>query len=236
MDLQQLKEQLTGSRSLEGEAKLLRMWGGDWPETAETMIGHVRLDNLEECARAVFADHVPGDFLEAGVWRGGACIFLRALLDLEEGGPKRTVWAADSFVGLPPPNAGQYPVDLGDGHHTIEALRVDLNEVRTNFARYGLLDEHVRFIKGWFKDTLPGPVERLAILRLDGDMYESTIQTLEALYDHVSPGGFVIVDDYSLVGARKATDDFRAARGISEHLTHIDWTGVFWRKPVSMWR
>ena len=180
----------------------------------------------------MFSDHVQGDFLEAGVWRGGACIFLRALLDLEEGGPSRIVWVADSFEGLPPPDARRYPVDLGDGHHAVEFLRVGLDEVRLNFQRYGLLDPHVQFLKGWFKETLPGPVERLAILRLDGDMYESTIQTLDALYDRVSPGGFVIIDDYSLIGARTATDDFRAARSISEPLTHIDWTGVFWRKSI----
>lgn len=208
-----------------------RAWGGDWPETAETMIGLARLDNIEECARTVFADQVPGDFLEAGVWRGGACILLRALLDLEEGGPKRSVWVADSFEGLPPPNAEKYPIDRGDGHFTVAFLRVGLDEVQANFMRYGLLDEHVRFLKGWFKDTLPGPVDRLAILRLDGDMYESTIQTLDALYDRVSPGGFVIVDDYALTGAHAATNDFRATHGISSPLKSIDWTGVFWRKP-----
>jgi O-methyltransferase len=230
MDLDQLKRQLTRSDELEGNEKLARMQGVDWPETGETMIGHARLDNLEACARVVFAEHVPGDFLEAGVWRGGACVFLRALLDLEEGGPKRTVWAADSFEGLPPPNTKLYPLDRGDEHHAVSFLRVGLEEVRLNFERYGLLDEHVRFLKGWFKDTLPGPVGRLAILRLDGDMYESTIQTLDALYDRVSPGGFVIVDDYILLGARMATDDFRAARGIAVPLVHIDHTGVFWRK------
>jgi O-methyltransferase len=232
MNLDYLKQNLTGSIELEGEAKLIRMWGGDWPKTSETMIGHVRLDNLEECARIVFAEHVPGDFLEAGVWRGGACIFLRALLNLEDGGPKRVVWVADSFEGLPPPNEEKYPVDRGDGHHAVDFLRVGLDEVRANFQRYGMLDEHVRFLKGWFKDTLPGPVGELAILRLDGDMYESTIQTLEALYDRVSPGGFVIIDDYSLIGARTATDDFRASRDIAAPLVHIDWTGVFWRKSA----
>jgi O-methyltransferase len=228
VDLETLKGQLTGSYELEGEAWLRRAWGGDWPKTAETMIGHVRLDNIEECARTVFKDAIPGDFLEAGVWRGGACIFMRALLDLEHG--FRVVWVADSFAGLPPPDQNRYPVDRGDGHHTVDELRVSIEEVRKNFLKYDLLDKRVRFLKGWFKDTLPGPVQQLAILRLDGDMYESTIQTLEALYDRVSPGGFVIVDDYSLKGARTATDDFRRARRILDPLTHIDWTGVFWRK------
>jgi O-methyltransferase len=232
MDLDSLKRQLTRSDELEGEEKQRRIRGDDWPETAETMIGHVRLTNLEECARTVFADRVPGDFLEAGVWRGGACIFLRALLDLEEGGPKRTVWVADSFEGLPPPDPQRYPVDLGDGHHTVSFLRVGLEEVRSNFQRYKLLDDHVQFLKGWFKNTLPGPVRQLAILRLDGDMYESTIQTLDALYELVAPGGFVIVDDYALPGAHAATDDFRSTHDISSPLVRVDHTCVFWRKPV----
>lgn len=230
IDLESLKGRLTGSNELEGETWLRRAWGGDWPKHAETMIGHVRLDNIEECARTVFADKVPGDFLEAGVWRGGACIFMRALLELESS--YRVVWVADSFAGLPPPDQHRYPIDAGDGHYTVAELRVSIDEVRKNFERYGLLDDRVRFIKGWFKDTLPGPVRQLAILRLDGDMYESTIQTLDALYDRVSPGGFTIVDDYSLKGARTATDDFRARRGIQEPLVAIDWTGVFWRKQA----
>lgn len=230
IDLEDLKARLTGSFELEGEAKLRRMWGGDWPKTAETMIGHVRLDNIEECARKIFADRIPGDFLEAGVWRGGACIFMRALLELESS--YRFVYVADSFAGLPPPDQDRYPVDRGDGHHTVDELRVSIDEVKKNFSKYGLLDDRVVFLKGWFKDTLPGPVQQLALLRLDGDMYESTIQTLEALYDRVSPGGFIIVDDYSLVGARTATDDFRTKRGITEPLTHVDWTGVFWQKQA----
>ena len=102
--------------------------------------------------------------------------------------------------------------------------------MRDNFRRYGLLDDEVEFLEGWFKDTLPAaPIERLAILRLDGDMYGSTMETLEALYDKVGPGGFVIVDDYILPGCRKAVDDFRAARGIAAPMTDVDGAAVFWR-------
>lgn len=103
--------------------------------------------------------------------------------------------------------------------------------MKDNFARYGLLDEQVRFLPGWFADTLPqAPIAQLALLRLDGDMYSSTIQTLEALYDKVTPGGYVIVDDYILKGCRQATDDFRARRGIVEAIQDIDGAGVYWRK------
>lgn len=138
---------------------------------------------------------------------------------------------ADSFAGLPVADPVAYPADAGDQHATFEALRVSSEEVEANFRRYGLLDGQVRFLKGWFADTLPGaPIERLAILRLDGDMYSSTIQTLDALYAKVSPGGYVIVDDYILAGCRKAVDDFRERHAIADELVDVDGAAVFWRK------
>jgi O-methyltransferase len=115
-------------------------------------------------------------------------------------------------------------------------LAVPLERVRELFARYGLLDDRVRFLPGWFADTLPrAPIERLALLRIDADLYESTGDALAALYDKVSSGGFVIVDDYGCIPAcRTAVDEFRAARGIQEPLEIIDWTGVFWRREASL--
>ncbi len=104
--------------------------------------------------------------------------------------------------------------------------------MQDNFRRYGLLDDQVRFLKGWFRDTLPdAPIERLAVLRLDGDLYESTIQALECLYDRLSAGGYVIVDDYgNVAGCRQAVHDFRAQRGINDPIRPIDWAGVYWRR------
>ena len=144
----------------------------------------------------------------------------------------RKVWVADSFQGLPQPKPEQFPQDAGDVHHTYENLKISQEFVRRNFERYGLLDEQVEFLPGWFQDTLPGaPVERIAVARLDGDMYESTIVALEALYDKVSPGGYIIIDDYNCVpGCQAAVDDFRKARGIREELRTVDWACSFWRK------
>lgn len=213
--------------NLDEAGKERRRQGLDWPPTAETMIGHQRLDNLQEIAAVIMREGIPGDFLETGVWRGGACIFMRALIESD---PTRRVWVCDSFEGLPPPDPIRYPVDEGDEHHKQRMLAVSLEEVQANFRRYDLLDDRVLFLKGWFRDTLPGPVGHIALLRLDGDMYGSTIEVLKALYHHVSPGGFVVVDDYSLTGARTATDDFRRDRAIRAPLVRIDWTGVFWRK------
>jgi O-methyltransferase len=208
-----------------------RELGQIWPPSAmaHSMIGRKRLDNLQYCIETVLNERVPGDLIETGVWRGGATIFMRGcLLALED--PERTVWVADSFAGLPLPDAA-HAADAGDVHHTIAELAVSLDEVKDNFRRYGLLDDRVRFLQGWFKDTLPAaPIRELAVLRLDGDMYGSTMEALRALYPRLSPGGFVIVDDYCIASCREAVMDFREANGISERIVDIDQTGAFWRR------
>jgi len=205
--------------------------GRDWPAVGETMIGMSRLNNLHECVREVIRSRIPGDLIETGVWRGGAAIFMRGVL-AAYGESHRVVWVADSFVGLPPPDLEHYPEDRGDRHYLSRSLVVSLDEVKQNFAKYGLLDDQVRFLKGWFRDTLPAaPIERLALLRLDGDMYESTIDSLRNLYPKVSIGGFVVIDDYSnLAPCRKAVDDYRSANDITEPLKKVDWNGVYWRR------
>lgn len=208
----------------------LREEGLDWPDRAETMIGLRRLDNLQHCIEQVVAHGVPGDLLEAGVWRGGAGIFMRAALAaLCE--TDRLVWLADSFRGLPKPDP-RHEADRGDKHWEQDALAVSLEEVKRNFSRYGLLDQQVRFLPGWFNETLPAaPVERLAVLRADGDMYGSTIDILNALYPKLSVGGFAIIDDYGAVPACKAAvEDYRSEHGITEPIERIDWTGAFWQR------
>jgi O-methyltransferase len=209
----------------------LRAEGRDLPAEAETMIGSLRLDNLQKCVADVLERDVPGDLIETGTWRGGAAIFMRAMLKAY-GDADRVVWVADSFEGLPAPDPNSYPEDEGDRSWTHAELAVSLEEVQANFQRYGMLDEQVRFLPGWFRDTLPSaPIKELAVLRLDGDMYESTMVALNSLYLKLHPGGYVIIDDYgALHRCRAAVDDFRAAHGIRDELTWIDWTGVFWRR------
>lgn len=204
-----------------------------WPSTAHTMIGFDSLDRLQSCIEDVLANDVPGDFIETGVWRGGTCIFMRAMLK-SHGVTDRSVWVADSFEGLPPPNAEKYPHDAGDISHTAEELAIPLEEVKSNFERYGLLDDQVHFLKGFFSDTLPdAPIEKLAVARLDGDMYESTMDALTSLYPKLSVGGYLIVDDYGAVPAcRQAVHDYREANGIEEEIHSIDWTGVYWRRAT----
>jgi O-methyltransferase len=205
--------------------------GREWPPEADTMIGLKRLENLQYCVTEVIRKNVPGDFIETGVWRGGASIFMRALLKVY-GDQTRLVWVADSFEGLPKPD-GRYQQDGGDRHWKLShTLAVSVEQVQANFARYGLLDNQVRFLAGWFKDTLPtAPINQLAVLRLDGDMYSSTMDALQSLYHRLSLGGYVIIDDYGAVpNCKQAVDDFRADHKITEQLHQIDWTGVFWEK------
>jgi O-methyltransferase len=206
--------------------------GLDWPAEAETMIGMQRLTSLQHCVETVLADDIPGDLVECGVWRGGACILMRAVL-AAYGDETRCVWLADSFEGLPRPDPAKYKADKGIRTELAAGiLGVPEAEVRANFQRYGLLDDRVRFLPGWFKDTLnDAPIDRIAVLRLDGDLYESTIQALDALYPRLSPGGFCIIDDYhNLMPCRQAVTDYRAKHGVSAEIVDIDRSGVLWRK------
>lgn len=210
----------------------LRALGRDWPARADSMIGLRRMDNLQECIETVIHDEIPGDLIETGVWRGGATIFMRGVLKAYEE-TARIVWVADSFEGLPPPDAARYPADEGDTLFKYDGLAVGVDTVRHNFERYGLLDDQVRFLPGWFKDTLPSaPIKSIAVMRLDGDLYESTWQAIEALYPRLSPGGFCIVDDYGdlVTQCQQAIHDYRQAHGIAEPIIDIDGTGAFWRK------
>ena len=216
---------LTTSRNLDPED---RTSGRVMAPMAHTSVGRKRLDHLHACISEIIEKKVPGDLIETGVWRGGAVIFMRGVLNAF--GDTRTVWAADSFEGLPAPDM-RHPKDAGAKWHLRPELDVSLEQVKEYARRYDLL-EGIEFLKGWFKDTLPGaPIEKLALARLDGDMYGSTMDALTALYDRVSPNGFLIVDDYFGVSACKAAvDDFRLERGIAERIDQVDWTCAFWQK------
>ena len=208
-----------------------RMNGLDWPAYADTMIGLKRLENIEFCFKEVIKNSIPGDFIETGVWRGGATIFMKGLLK-DSSINDRIVWAADSFEGLPSPNEKLYEADKGAIHHLFPELAISIEVVKRNFEKYNLLDENVKFLKGWFKDTLPtAPIDKLAIIRLDGDMYESTMDGLTNLYPKLSNGGFIIIDDWGAgIACQQAVIDYRERNDITNEIKDIDGTGVFWQK------
>ena len=194
-----------------------------------TMLGEHKLDTLRYCTEYILGNGIPGDIMETGVWRGGATIYLAGILKAY-GANNRRVIVADSFAGLPPPEPSKWPLDQGDTHHTREDLVVSLAEVQANFAQFDLLDENVTFVPGFFEDSIPqAGINELAILRLDGDMYGSTMTVLQQLYHKLQVGGYLILDDWLLKGARQALLDFRDDAGIQEEL-YMDYSGVFWRK------
>lgn len=201
----------------------------NFTEFSTTLVGRKRLDHLQTCIETVLEEGVPGDFLEAGVWRGGCCVFMRAVLEAH-GCRDRTVWVADSFAGMPAsiaPEDEAYAMDRS----RMPVLAVPEEEVRKNFARFGLLDGQVRFLGGWFEDTLPrSETGTLAILRVDCDLYSSTSTVLQHLYPRVVPGGWVIIDDYGILPpCRKAVDDFRDRLKIKVPVERIDQHAVAWR-------
>jgi O-methyltransferase len=207
-----------------------RLEGLDWPQRAHTMIGMKRLNNLHHLLDYVRTNNIQGDFIETGVWRGGACIFMKYYNDTYNMG--RKIFVADSFDGLPVPNPEKYPDDKNDVHYTYDFLKVSLDEVKNNFKLYSLLDENVVFLKGWFSDTLKDNelIGDLSLLRFDGDMYGSTMDVLENLYHKLNKSGVLIVDDYCLPNCAKAITDFRQKYNINDTLSVIDKCGVFWYK------
>jgi Macrocin-O-methyltransferase (TylF) len=203
-----------------------------------SMLPLVRLDNLHFCIGEVIRNDIPGDFIETGVWRGGATIFMRAALEAYEV-KNRLVWVADSFEGLPEPDPEKYPIEAKAHAGSVmkkayNHFAASLEEVQRNFRAFGMLDEQVRFLKGWFKDTLPtAPISSLSIMRLDGDYYESTMDGLVNLYDKLSIGGYAIIDDYgedTWTYCRKAVDTFREQRGITEPMIRVDPKCYFWQR------
>jgi O-methyltransferase len=221
---------------LEGfrRARMEGLWYTNWQEELDTsyfhsMIGMKRLDNIEDCMRTALADNIPGDLVDAGTWRGGSAIFMCGVLRRFAVAHRR-VWVADTFSGFPAPKTKRDRATLQGQNYNF--ISIDLDTVKDAFARYDLLDDRVRFLEGTFRDTLRGaPIGAIAVLRADGDLYSSTMDILRALYDRVSPGGFVIVDDYGAIAAcREAVDKFRTDRAIREPIKTIDVTGIFWRK------
>jgi O-methyltransferase len=210
-------------RELRGEDRRLRAAGMDWPLHGLTMIGLNRLDDLQACVEAVVRDGVAGDLIEAGAWRGGASILMRATLD-SLGASDRTVHVADSFQGFPSAD------EQGELNQS-EFLAVPVDEVRDAFARFGL-DSGVSFVPGFFETTMPAlEGRRWSLLRLDGDTYEATWVTLASLYPGLARGGYVIVDDYgAMPECGRAVDAFRRHHGIAEPLEQVDWTCVRWRR------
>jgi len=187
-----------------------------WPAYAFTMVGRKRLKNIRELCLRVIDENIEGAFCECGVWRGGASIYARACLPED-----RRVYVCDSFKGM--------PIDATEWWwQQCHSLKVPRSVVQENFQKFNL-DENVFYIEGFFNQSLASVEGQLAILRLDADMYLSTMDALVALYPRVSHGGFVIVDDYNVVPeCKKAVHDYFS--GNLPTMNTIDESGVWFTK------
>lgn len=204
-----------------------RTEGLDWPSDGVSMIGLKRMENVQHCVTDVLNNNIPGDFLEAGVWKGGTCIFMKAIINAY--GADRRVFVCDSFEGLPAPETRE---DCHSILHNVPQLSISLEQVKANFEKYGLLDDKVVFVKGWFKDTMPtlDTSNQYAVIRLDGDLYKSTMDPLIHLYDRLSVGGYMIIDDWWIPEVRLACRDFMYEHNIREEIITIDTQGTYWQK------
>ncbi|EOD09480.1 hypothetical protein EMIHUDRAFT_96747 [Emiliania huxleyi CCMP1516] len=223
----------------------------NWPKVGTTMVGHKRLKNIVNLLLDARAANVSGSYVECGVWRGGMSIFAKAAIEVYQ--MKRRVYLCDSFQGLPLPRSGSLRPDetVYTAQWVNDSLAKSEYIVTRNFGRHGVPMNGVRLVPGFFVNSLPklrdqlkGRSERLALLRLDGDMYDATMDILYNLYDLVEVGGFVIMDDFgwaegtnaskpSLWGAKNAVLDFRAVHKIEDHahvFHNIDDAGAWFRK------
>lgn len=185
------------------------------------------LNHLQAVIEDVLAHGVQGDFMEAGVWRGGQTILMRAVLEAASE-PTRHVWVCDSFDGVPAPRAGTTAAEDETVDWKPGLYNASLDIVQANFVRFGLLDSRVHFVKGHFIQSMKTiEVQKIAVLRLDADTWDATSDVLDAVYHRVSEGGYVIVDDFHLNGARGAVLEFRKKHGITEPLLPVPEDYVF---------
>jgi O-methyltransferase len=193
-----------------------------------TMVGLKRLQSLDRLVRQIDELGIAGDVVECGTCNGGTAAVLARVAC--HSGQRRHTWLFDSFAGLPPagpkdgPRAGEYT-----GH-----CRGAMDRVREVLGRVGVPQEAVTLVPGWFEDTLPkASVGQIALLHVDADWHASVRLCLDHLYDRVSPGGFIVFDDYGYwEGCRAAWDEFRRERGLAIEVTDVDGIGAFFQKPA----
>jgi len=216
--------------------KEVRWQGADWCEYCFTMAGGARVQNVRDLVEETISAGVPGDWLEAGAWRGGCSIMARVVQTVLGEEKHRRTYVCDSFAGLP---LSSTSADH-DGWNKMHFLEVSQSEVERNFEQFVPLDGNVRFRKGYFSESLPEVRKelrrdgrQLAVLRGDGDMYESYMDILYNLYEFVSVGGYFICDDCPAIAeAKKAIEDFRKHHAIEDPLQTVDGSamGTFWQK------
>jgi O-methyltransferase len=208
-----------------------------------TMCSYERMVTLWQQVRHLDRSGIEGCLVECGTWRGGA-VGMMALAHMHSGRPTRLIHLFDSFEGLPEPKAendGRIAIDYADNRAagTLKSIGRCVGPLEDNRRLLGEVigypETLTHYHIGWFQHTVPDAAEkvgRIALLRLDGDWYESTKICIEAFGPKVSSGGIVVIDDYGkFPGCRKAVDEFLACTGRPVFLNHIDPTGRYYCVP-----
>lgn len=207
-----------------------------------TMTSVIRCKTLWDSCCDILKNEVPGDFVECGVWRGGSAGIMAQVLRKFDSSRQRKLHLFDSFEGLPEPTEidGTHAAQYSGGVNSGALKSVHMCEAEIGFVRELLFDKlnfpesRARLYQGWFQDTIPqlgNDPSQIAVLRLDGDWYDSTKICLNHLYDRVPSGGLIILDDYfAWEGCKVATDEFRDARGITDKLIQVDNACAYWTK------
>lgn len=196
-----------------------------------TLISPERIANLYRLALHIEREQIPGDVVECGVCNGGSAAILARTATHSR--LQRTVWLFDSFQGMP--EVTEHDAVGADGHTAQSHVRQevgDITRVKEVLNRVGADMARVRILPGWFHDTFStATMERIAILNIDADWYESVKLCLQTFYDRVVQGGFISFDDYGhWPGCRKAVDEFFQTRKMPYNLTKVDYTAHWFRK------
>ena len=200
-----------------------------------TMTSRERQRALYDAVAYIADRGIEGDIVECGVWKGGSST-LAALTLMERGSTDRTLYLYDTFAGMSEPTDADVNLHgrAAKGRWK-ELARDDINEwdyaplkeVEANLASTGYPPERITFVKGKVEETIPGTMpDRIALLRLDTDWYESTRHEMEHLFPRLVSGGVLILDDYGhWEGARKAVDEYVTEHDLKLFLVRIDYTG-----------
>jgi O-methyltransferase len=192
------------------------------------------LMHLCSFVRDLHQSGLKGDIVECGSWKGGAsALMYKTAHDL---GWSPDIYIYDSFEGFPKPAEENIDGRKAQGIHQgkFDWIKADEADVVEIFKKLGLYSEKVHIIKGWFCDTTPSsPVRQIALLHCDGDLYQSTKDTLDSLYAKVVSGGYIVSNDYGeiWIGAKKAVDECIAAHCPGVTIHSIPGGGAFFRKP-----
>ncbi len=197
-----------------------------------SMVPDSGLEFLIESVQSVIDQKIAGDFIECGVWKGGCAAAMKLTESALQPRSTRLLHLFDSYEGLPPTQPVDGPMAQSwqqavDSPWYFDNCMASLELVQQNFSQLGLLDTTVRFYKGWFEATVPqfvqhNPETKIAILRLDGDWYESTKVCLENLYPLVSEKGIVIIDDYyAWDGCAVAVHEYLGKHGFNHRIRSL---------------